>query len=191
MYSPPLEYLFPVPSLPLSQLSPAHFPGVSPKSTAALQSVLKDNHTKWHVFFNEMRFHNHAAHRAIASWALGADAGAIQKGYKLDCHYEKPAFESPGAITSDNFYEHLGDDKYYNAYMQFLVQFIKEKGATAALEEFVFSRRANVGPSANIPTEKQPQILSRFLAGLVHSMIHVGYGAEFGLSGMVVEGLLP
>jgi hypothetical protein len=52
-----LEQLFPVPSLPQSSLSPSHFPGVSPESTEKLQSILKDNHTKWHIFFNEKRFH--------------------------------------------------------------------------------------------------------------------------------------
>lgn len=52
-----LEQLFPVPSLPQSALSPSHFPGVSSESTGKLQGVLKDNHTKWHIFFNEKRFH--------------------------------------------------------------------------------------------------------------------------------------
>lgn len=32
------------------------------------------------------------------------------------------------------------------------------------------------------------RMLNRFLAGLLHPLIHTGYGAEFGLLGMVAEG---
>ena len=32
------------------------------------------------------------------------------------------------------------------------------------------------------------KMLSRFLAGVLHPLIHVGYGAEFGLLGMFAEG---
>ncbi|KAF9525663.1 hypothetical protein CPB83DRAFT_896836 [Crepidotus variabilis] len=165
-----LEFLFPVPSLPPSRLTPAHSPGVSPQSTEALLEVLKDNHVKWHIFFNEDRFHNHAPHRSLAAWALGADANAIRSGYKKDCEYEKPAFKSPGSITWENFNNHL------------------EKGIPATLEEFIFSRKANLG-SPDVAPEKQPQMLNRFLAGLLHPLIHTGHGAEFGLPGMLVEGL--
>lgn len=31
-------------------------------------------------------------------------------------------------------------------------------------------------------------MLNRFLAGVLHPIIHTGYGAEFGLPGMLVEG---
>ena len=51
--------LFPTPGLPPSVLSPTRFPGVSPESSTALQTVLKDNHVKWHIFFNEQRFHKY------------------------------------------------------------------------------------------------------------------------------------
>jgi len=54
-----LSYLFPTPGLAPSVLSPTRLPGVSPESSIALQTVLKDNHTKWHIFFNEHRFHKY------------------------------------------------------------------------------------------------------------------------------------
>ena len=52
-----LTTLFPTPGLAPSVLSPTRFQGVSPESSTALQTVLKDNHVKWHIFFNEQRFH--------------------------------------------------------------------------------------------------------------------------------------
>lgn len=149
---------------------------------------------------------SHAAHRAIASWALGADAHAIQAGYDKDCGYEKKAFESPGTITNTNFNEHLGDDRcvllcprldvsekrnsnrYFNAYMQFFTLYVREHGVSKAIEEFIFSHRLNLG-SDTLSPDKQPQMLSRFLSGILHPLIHTGYGAEFRLPGMVVEGI--
>jgi len=56
--------------------------------------------------------YSHAAHRAIALWALGADADVIRKSYETDCGYEKPLLKSPELITEDNFNEHLGDDRF-------------------------------------------------------------------------------
>jgi hypothetical protein len=47
------------------------------------------------------------------------------------------------------------------------------------LETFVFSDKYNTG---------EMKMLSRFLAGLLHPMIHTGYGAEFSLPGLLVEG---
>jgi hypothetical protein len=51
------EFLFPTPSLPPSTLAPYHWPGISPESTQALKDVLKDNHERWHIFFNDKGYH--------------------------------------------------------------------------------------------------------------------------------------
>ncbi|KAG6871051.1 hypothetical protein C0995_008805, partial [Termitomyces sp. Mi166 len=49
--------LFPIPSSPSSSLVPKHWPGISTESTAVLQEVLKDNHVRWNIFFNDSGFH--------------------------------------------------------------------------------------------------------------------------------------
>ncbi len=74
--------------------------------------------------------------------------------------------------------------RYYEAYKTFFRENIKDKGIATVLEEFVFSPSANVSPAG----EKQPAMLKRLLSGLVHPIIHTGYGLEFGLPGMTVEG---
>ena len=51
----------------------------------------------------------------------------------------------------------------------------------------LFSKDANTVPGAS---GKQPGMLSRYLGGLLHPMIHAGYGAEFGQYGMWAEGML-
>ena len=138
----------------------------------------------------------------MASWALGAGPADISSGYEKDCGYEKPAIKSPQPITFDNFADRLGDDRYvatylfptyacqrksryYSGYVKFFTEFVEQHGIPRTLEQYLFSPEANIGTS-----EKQPWMLARFLSGVLHPIIHVGYGAEFGLPGMIVEGEL-
>lgn len=71
--------------------------------------------------------------------------------------------------------------------MNFFKAQLAEKGVSQVLEGWVFAQSANVVDGA--PQNKQPSMLARLLDGLVHPMIHTGYGLEFGLPGMVVEGI--
>jgi hypothetical protein len=124
--------LFPVPSSPPSTLIPIHWPGISPESTAALREVLKDNHERWHAFFNDHGFHkyvaatifpcpessldtcdldSHSAHHALAVWALGANGAVIKGGYRNDSSFQRPAFKSPEVITTANFNDYIGDKR--------------------------------------------------------------------------------
>jgi hypothetical protein len=105
------DELFPAPSPAPSKLSPAVWPGNSLESTTALQKCLKENHEKFHIFFNDRGFHNHTSHHLLAIWALGASAPLIEAAYKINAEYQRLATVSPEDITSDNFYDHLGDPK--------------------------------------------------------------------------------
>ncbi|KIJ13025.1 hypothetical protein PAXINDRAFT_170906 [Paxillus involutus ATCC 200175] len=181
------QELFPAPSLPPSAFSPQRLPGASLESLAALQHVLKDNHRRHHIFLNHTRFHNHSTHRALAIYALGGSASLIKGYYEEDGKNQRPAFESPEPITEENFVEHLGDENFYQSYVTFFSKQIDEKGAAGTLEEFVFSEKYNFQNGRDV--ESQPEMLSRFVDGLLHPMIHAGYGVEFGLKGMLAEGL--
>ncbi|KAJ3572059.1 hypothetical protein NP233_g3334 [Leucocoprinus birnbaumii] len=174
------EFLFPTPSLPPSVLAPHQWPGITPESTEALKDVLKDNHKRWHIFFNDKGYHNHSMHQAIANWSLGVDGAVIKAAYELHSEEQRPAFESPEPITESNFEKHLGNEKFYDAYINFYTDFARKRGIDKTLETFIFSRKYNTNSA---------EMLSRFLSGLLHPMIHVGYGAEFGLPVMLVEGL--
>ncbi|KAH7882769.1 hypothetical protein F5I97DRAFT_2076034 [Phlebopus sp. FC_14] len=182
-----LDALFPAPSLPPSALCPQRFPGSNGKSLAALQHVLKDNHKRYHIFLNYSRVHNHITHRALALYALGGDASIIDDYYEQDSREQRPAFESPEAITEENFADHVGDENYYQAYVAFFCKLIDEKGAAKTLEECIFSEKYNFqeGRAAG----SQPEMLFRFMDGIMHPLIHAGYGVEFGIKGMLAEGL--
>ncbi|KAH0834191.1 hypothetical protein J3R83DRAFT_11503 [Lanmaoa asiatica] len=182
-----LDELFPVPSLPPSQLSPQRLPGANLESLVALRDVLKDNHQRYHIFFNHTRFHNHITHRALAIYALGGSAAIIRDYYERDGDIQRTAFESPEPITEENFTDHLGDENFYQGYVSFFSKQISEKGAASTLEEFVFSEKYNFQKGRN--ANAQPEMSVRLFEGLVHPLIHVGYGVEFGLKGMLAEGL--
>ncbi|KAG8680677.1 hypothetical protein FRC09_018053 [Ceratobasidium sp. 395] len=66
--------------------------------------------------------------------------------------------------------------------MGFFNDEIQKHGLASTFEKFVFSHDANWG-------QGEPRMLDRFLAGLLHPMIHFGHAAEFGVPGMAVEGL--
>ncbi|KAJ8488960.1 hypothetical protein ONZ45_g13749 [Pleurotus djamor] len=175
--------LFPTPAQAPSAIAPFRWAGISPESTLAMQETLKENHEKYHVFFNDRGFHNHTAHAVLAAWALGANGTIIRAAYEHSAVYQRPAYKSPEPITSQNVFDHLGDEKYYNSYLTFFKEELQAKGFSPVLEDYVFSAKANHG------SPSKPQMLNRFLAGLLHPLIHTGYGAELGLPGLVAEGL--
>lgn len=78
-------------------------------------------------------------------------------------------------------------NSYYNAYLKFFSDELLDKGPAAVIEEFIFSPKANIEPPK--PGKEPMQMANRFLAGLLHPLIHTGYGCEFGLLGQLAEGL--
>lgn len=59
---------------------------------------------------------------------------------------------------------------------------------TEVINKYVFSSAYNF--NANLASsEQQPAMLDRFLAGIMHPLIHVGYGVEFGIIQQIADGL--
>lgn len=181
------EILFPAPSPPLTVLCPQRWPGCTPQSLAAVRRALIDNYAQYHIFHNNIKFHNHVTHRALAIYALGGSGPVIEAFYREDIKIQRAAFVSPNPITAQNFLDHLGDENYYEAYTNFFIKTIEEKGASATLNEFIFSEKYNFQPGRD--TESQPRMLCRFIDGVTHPLIHCGHSVEFGLKGMLAEGL--
>ncbi|KAH7103881.1 hypothetical protein BKA62DRAFT_670055 [Auriculariales sp. MPI-PUGE-AT-0066] len=183
-----LDALFPTHvQQPPSALSPAASPGVSDESTRALAKWLKENHLNFHCYFNNQGFHNHLAHHLFAAYKLGAKPSLIEAAYQEHASYQRKAFPSPGKIDENNWKTHLGNDKYYQAYLDFFAERVLADGMASALNKYVFSDEANWADETD--AQKAPRMLDRFFASLVHSLIHFGHGPEFGVLGMAVEGL--
>ncbi|KAG2135389.1 uncharacterized protein EDB93DRAFT_1092359 [Suillus bovinus] len=186
-YDEKVETLFPAPSPSPTVLCPQRWPGCNLDSLTAVQHVLIDNHIRHHIFTNHIKFHNHITHRALAIYASGGSSAVIEAFYKQDTKVQRAAFVSPHPITAQNFVDHLGDENYYEAYTTFFAKVIEEKGASATLDEFIFSEKYNFQPGRDAGS--QPEMLSRFVDAVMHPLIHCGYGVEFGLKGMLAQGL--
>ncbi|KAI1789908.1 hypothetical protein LXA43DRAFT_1151405 [Ganoderma leucocontextum] len=111
-------------------------------------------------------------------------------------------------ITLDDYYDYLDKLKrvepvplyginlppptllrsFYNSCCDVYATEILRKGAKAFREEYVFSPSANLVPSGP-KHDSYPCMLNRLLARLLHPLIYAGYGLEFGLSGLLGEGL--
>ncbi|KAG2130381.1 hypothetical protein DEU56DRAFT_740645 [Suillus clintonianus] len=182
-----LDALFPSPSPPPTVLSPSRYPGSSPDTAAALRHLMKDNHIKHHMFNNDIQWHNHFNYHALGLYALGASGSVIEQYYKQYNAKQRPVIEPPEAITKENFVEHLGVEKFYVAYRTFFIKVIEEKGVSATLNEYIFSEKYNFEEGRD--ASSQPKMLARFIGGLTHPLIHVGYAMEFGIPGMAAEGL--
>ncbi|KAI0085244.1 hypothetical protein BDY19DRAFT_1050723 [Irpex rosettiformis] len=161
------------------------------ESTKAVVELLKDNHEKWHIFFNEKGFHNHASHHLLAIYTMGANKELLEAAYATHVAYLKPAIFPPGVdtiINDSNWKDYVDDEHYYQAYLAYFSAKLTE-GPNAiqhVLEKYIMSADANIVPGKN---GKAPLMLSRFVAGLLHPYIHTGYGVEFEIPGLVAEGL--
>ncbi|KZV81188.1 hypothetical protein EXIGLDRAFT_628822, partial [Exidia glandulosa HHB12029] len=174
-----LDALFPLPSQPPSSLSPTAMPGISEGSAAMLVQCLKEDYTKYHIFFNHMGFHNHLTHHLFAAYKMGAKPSLIRAAFDEHADYQRPAFKSPVSRILRRF--------YYNSYLDFFSNEVLTKGVAPTLETYVFASDANWGSETD--PNKAPQMLDRFMGGLVHPIIHFGHGAEFNIPGMAAEGL--
>lgn len=78
--------------------------------------------------------------------------------------------------------------RYYQAYLDFFKAELKaaELSFSYVLEKYIFSNDANTVPG---PNGVKPEMLNRFLAGLLHPMIQTAFGLEFILPGVVAEGM--
>ncbi|KAH9170231.1 hypothetical protein EDB89DRAFT_2072217 [Lactarius sanguifluus] len=170
-----LEKLYPI---PLST-GIASLPGPTSASARALLSVLKHNRQNYHIFFNERGFHNHVTHHVLAIYGLGASPEIIENAYGTH-DYLKPAFESPDPITEKNFAEHLGDARYYSAYLAYFSEYLRDHTPNEAFERFIFSPSFNFNPDLAAAAAQDALCIPSF---------HLAYGFEFGIPGQVAEGL--
>lgn len=71
----------------------------------------------------------------------------------------------------------------YSRYLPFFHEEVARLGIKGALEEYIFSRAANVGPP-----DKGPTMTMALVAGIIHPLIHIGNGLEFDDRVLVAEG---
>lgn len=138
--------------------------------------------------------HNHSAHQLIADLTLGSSPSQLTSHYQYQKkHYlgdfslnDRKQYDpyvgdtKVDRITHENWKDHLGDARYYWSYLHFFDSAIEEEGYKSCLEKYIFSSAAN---------EAGRDMTVRFYGGVLHALIHFGYGLELDSAGTAAEGL--
>ncbi|CAG8225358.1 unnamed protein product [Penicillium salamii] len=167
-------------------LTPSHGgvfsqPGLSWASARKVSEVLQHDMENHHIYLNDIEFHDHIVHFMLTIWALGASPETIQLQYEREDKRQRPAYprdESLIQSLSDKkvFMKYMYHEEQYSNYLAFFQREITQKGVPAIMKEYLFGG-----------DELAESLLSRMFAGLVHPIIHLGFGIEFQQPAIVAQ----
>ncbi|KAJ5665229.1 uncharacterized protein N7477_007677 [Penicillium maclennaniae] len=156
---------------------------VTDDGARAASEVLQEDMENHHVFFNDDGFHNHITHHILSMYAVGAKSDEIRAAFRKDMSYQRPAFPTDRAVVKGmydkaKFMESFHDDKQYPNYLAFFQEEIDLKGVGDVLNEYVFAG-----------DDRAESMLCRLFGGLIHPLIHLGFGIEFNQPAIVAQAL--
>ncbi|KEF52247.1 uncharacterized protein A1O9_11487 [Exophiala aquamarina CBS 119918] len=152
------------------QLRPAnggiyHAPDLSSNSASRTMSLLQRNHKDFHIFWNDLGYHNHQVHFLLTAYALGAGVDRIQHAFDANTAYQRP--NSP---PNEDRISKLEDDSY------FLKLLGKKMGEGTYFSDFrTFFERKMLKEGWQKVFE-QPAIIAEALA---QAACHTGFFAKF------------
>lgn len=124
-------------------------------------------------------FQDHIPYDLVAQYLLGATADQLNKTYVVHEHSEglMPAIPSSGAIDSENWMEHIGENAQnpsilYSDYVEFYREQVAKNGPRSTLRSFL------------------PSLVDGVFGKLFHGMQTLGWG--YGMTGdrdMIAQGL--
>lgn len=126
---------------------------------------------------------NHIVHHHLTLYALGAPVDVLERQYKHNASYQRPAVDLHRDVAQTLhdraiFKSYLGKEAYYHDFLMYFQQEIDNKGWQATLNEHLFKR-----------DEHADDMLVRVFAGLLHPIIHLGFGVEFEQPAIIAEAL--
>jgi len=122
----------------------------------------------------------------LSAYDLGAPAKVLQAIYDSAAAPLNPINhglsknESVQQINESNWFEFLGEEKYYSAFVPFFTAEVTALGGTKALEKYIFSDNGNANGRV---------MLRRMMGGSAHPLIQIGYAVEFGSDATVATAL--
>ncbi|CAI7624817.1 unnamed protein product [Penicillium bialowiezense] len=148
--------------------------------------ILQEDMAKHHVFFNDQGFHSMSftsVRKPGSIYALGATPEQLKAGYQRNIGYQRPARPADQEIILSlrdkvKFKEYLGKEKHYPNYLAFFQQELDTKGTGDVLKEYLFAG-----------DERAEDMLCRLFGGLIHPLIHLGFGLEFNQPAIVAQAL--
>ncbi|TDZ29794.1 Oxidoreductase ptaJ [Colletotrichum spinosum] len=165
-----------------------HVPTVNTEAVQAAGRVLQQNHDDIHPFFSYMdrdgvHMHNHLVHHALTLVALGANSDQVRHFYDINTPYQRPAVPINegvlGNLSQSSVYKKsLGNEDNYTSFLRFFESEIAAKGVPGVLQEYMFAEDF-----------KSDDMFVRMYMGLLHPLIHLGFGVEFNQPAIVAEAL--
>ncbi|KAJ0107607.1 Oxidoreductase AflY [Diaporthe amygdali] len=157
---------------------------VSPPGCIDLvNDLLVENHKRWHMYFRDVAGHNHIPHAILSALAMGGTPQDLRRAYDDGENIQRPM-----PVLDHQTVKELSNPTGFRAHMQVLDQYpnflvffeqeIAAKGYEAVINDYCLSRT----PLADL-------MLAQLYEGLYHPIIHLGFGVEFNLPGLVAEGL--
>ncbi|CAO3692232.1 unnamed protein product [Rhizopus stolonifer] len=148
-------------------------PGTNKDAHELSEKLLTKNNKEFDIFFNEKKFHNHFVHHLLAAYSFGANKEKLQEIFEIHAKEQRPPPASVGTITRENYKNYLGKAESYSSFLVFFKSEIDQFGMLDSVRRWVW----------------HGDFLARVMGGIFHPVIHIGYGIEFELPGVVSEGL--
>ncbi|RYP54420.1 hypothetical protein DL768_000791 [Monosporascus sp. mg162] len=157
-----------------------HVKQTEPAAKKATELLQKDLETH-HVFFNDMGFHDHISHHILALYGTGAPPESLEKGYKANEGYQRPAAPPRGELRDwADVKQYLGKGEHYADFLAFFKGEIERLGGwEAVLREYLFKSG----------DERSEDLHVRMFAGLLHPLIQLMYGIEWRQPAVVAMAL--
>ncbi|KAM5481390.1 hypothetical protein McanCB56680_004290 [Microsporum canis] len=146
-------------------------------------AVLQKDEEEHNMYFNDQGFHNHIDHHVLSIYALGASPEDVERAYVRNSSYQRPALPVDEDIIKrlsnrDEFRKLAGQREHYSNFLQFFKRELEAKGADSVVHEYVFAGG-----------EFADEMLARLFAGLMHPIIHLGFGIEFNQPSIIAQAL--
>lgn len=122
-------------------------------------------------------------HHLLSLYGTGADASQLQKGYDDNAGYQRPVLPAHQRVaedlqTWDHARKYLGGEQYYPDFLAFFQREISRKGWAVVISEYLLAG-----------TEAADDLLVRLHGSLLHPLIQLLYGMEWGQPAIVAEAL--
>ena len=153
-------------------------------ATDVIEQLLQKNHDKWDMYFRDVAGHNHIPHAVLTTLAMGGGPKELRRAYDDGEGIQRPKPQPDPAVVEEmsdpfKFLDRMQDISEYSNFLGFFEKEIEAKGSwQAVVNEYIFSR-----------TPQTDFLLAQVFEGLYHPLIHMGFGIEFELPGLVAEGL--
>lgn len=156
-----------------------------PQSEDVTAKLLLKNHLSWHMFFRDIGGHNHLPHAILTTFAMGGSPEQLARAYTdgVPCQRLLPPVD-PEVV------EEMKDPTKFKAYAQQLSQY---SNFLAFFEDKIAEKNGDwrivVTDTCFTRTPLADFMLAQLLEGVYHPIIHLGFGVEFNLRGLIAEGL--